>query len=75
MIKFPIGTLVDLYDSGFRQWRGEYIVMKAPLEPGGLYKIRNTKTNSQQQVKEGSLRISRLPPFRIESMYQESSKS
>ena len=64
---FPIGTLVDLYDSGFRQWRGEYIVMK--LTESGLHKIKNTKTNSQQFVKEKALRMGRLAPFRIESLY------
>ena len=42
---FPIGTLVDLYDSGFKQWRGEYTVMKIYPETG-LHKIKNTKTNS-----------------------------
>ena len=64
---FPIGTIVDLYDFGFRQWRGEYIVMK--LGDNGLHKIKNTKTNSQQFVKEKALRMGRLAPFRIESLY------
>lgn len=64
---FPIGTLVDLYDFGFKQWRGEYIVMK--LGDNGLHKIKNTKTNSQQFVKEKALRMGRLAPFRIESLY------
>lgn len=66
---FSVGDLVDLYDFGFRQWRGEYTVMKLPHETGGtLYKIRNTKTGSQQFVKEKALRRSRLRPFRIESL-------
>ena len=64
---FPIGTIVDLYDFGFKQWRGEYIVMK--LGDNGLHKIKNTKTNSQQFVKEKALRMGRLAPFRIESLY------
>jgi hypothetical protein len=64
---FPIGTLVDLYDFGFKQWRGEYIVVK--LGDNGLHKIKNTKTNSQQFVKEKALRMGRLAPFRIESLY------
>ena len=65
---FSIGTLVDLYDSGFQQWRGEYTVVK--VTETGLYKIKNTKTNSQQFVKETSLRMGRLRPFRIESLYE-----
>lgn len=65
---FPIGTLVDLYDFGFKQWRGEYVVMK--LGDNGLHKIKNTKTNSQQFVKEKALRMGRLAPFRIESLYE-----
>lgn len=65
---FPIGTLVDLYDSGFQQWRGEYIVVK--ITETGLHKIKNTKTNSQQFVKETALRMGRLRPFRIESLYE-----
>jgi hypothetical protein len=35
----------------------------------GLHKIKNTKTNSQQFVKETALRMGRLRPFRIESLY------
>ena len=66
---FSIGDLVDLYDVGFRQWRGEYTVIKLPHETGGLYyKIRNTRTNSQQFVREKALRRSRLGPFCIESL-------
>ena len=66
---FSVGDLVDLYDVGFRQWRGEYTVIKIPSETNGvLYKIRNTKTNSQQFVREKALRRSRLGPFRIESL-------
>ena len=66
---FSIGDLVDLYDTGFRQWRGEYTVIKLPSETGGtFYKIRNTRTNSQQFVQEKALRRSRLGPFRIESL-------
>ena len=63
---FSIGTIVDLYDSGFKQRRGEYIVTK--ITETGLYKIKNTKTNSQQWVKETALRVGRLGPFRIESL-------
>lgn len=67
---FSVGDLVDLYDGGFRQWRGEYTVIKLPHETGGIfYKIRNTRTNSQQFVKEKALRRSRLGPFRIESLH------
>ena len=66
---FPVGTLVDLYDSGFKQWRGEYTVMKIYPETG-LHKIKNTKTNSQQFVKEDKLRMGRLRPFRVESLYE-----
>ena len=65
---FPIGTLVDLYDSGFQQWRGEYTVVKIYPDTG-LHKIKNTKTNSQQFVKETVLRIGRLGPFSIKSLY------
>jgi len=64
---FPIGTLVDLYDFGFKQWRGEYIVIK--LGDNGLHKIKNTKTSSQQFVSEDKLRMSRLGPFSIKSLY------
>ncbi len=67
-MKFSVGTIVDLYDVGFKQWRGEYIVVKVIPETG-LYKIKNTKTNSQQFVKEKALRIGRLGPFRIESLH------
>lgn len=66
-MKFSVGTIVDLYDFGFKQWRGEYIVVKIYPETG-LYKIKNTKTNTQQFVKEKALRIGRLKPFRIESL-------
>lgn len=71
MNEWPVGTIVDLYDSSLQQWRGEYIVMKAPAELGGLYKVRNTKTNSQQFVNASRLRRGRLRPFRIESLYAE----
>lgn len=64
---FPIGTLVDLYDFGFKQWRGEYIVIK--LGDNGLHKIKNTKTSSQQFVSEDKLRMGRLGPFSIKSLY------
>lgn len=64
---FSIGTIVDLYDSGFKQWRGEYIVTK--ITETGLYRIKNTKTNSQQFVREKALRIGRLGPFSIKSLY------
>ena len=64
---FPFGTLVDLYDPGFQQWRGEYTVVK--ITETGLHKIKNTKTNSQQFVKETALRMGRLRPFRVESLY------
>lgn len=64
---FSIGTIVDLYDSGFKQWRGEYIVTK--ITETGLHKIKNTKTNSQQFVREKALRIGRLGPFSIKSLY------
>jgi hypothetical protein len=64
---FPPGTFVDLYDPGFKQWRGEYMVVK--INESGLYKIKNTKTNSQQFVKEKALRIGRLGPFSIKSLY------
>ena len=67
-MKFSVGLIVDLYDFGFKQWRGEYIVIKVIPETG-LYKIKNTKTNSQQFVKEKALRIGRLGPFRIESLH------
>ncbi len=67
-MKFSVGTIVDLYDTGFKQWRGEYIIVKVIPETG-LYKIKNTKTNSQQFVKEKALRIGRLGPFRIESLH------
>ena len=71
MNEWPVGTHVDLYDISFRQWRGQYIVVKPPLEPGGLYKIRNTQTNSQQMVSGKHLRMGRLRPFRIESLYDK----
>ena len=67
-MKFSVGLIVDLYDSGFKQWRGEYIIVKVIPETG-LYKIKNTKTNSQQFVKEKALRTGRLGPFRIESLH------
>jgi hypothetical protein len=69
MPKFPVGAIVDLYDFGFHQWRGEYIVIKIPEGERPLYRIRNTKTSSQQWVKETALRIGRLGPFRIESLH------
>lgn len=65
---FSIGTLVDLYDSGFKQWRGEYIVVK--ITETGLHKIKNTKTNSQQFVSEDKLRMGRLRPFRMDCLYE-----
>jgi len=68
MHKFPVGTIVDLYDGGLKQWRGEYIVIKITDGDRALYKIRNTKTNSQQFVKEKALRIGRLGPYRVESL-------
>jgi hypothetical protein len=67
-MKYAVGTIVDLYDFGFKQWRGEYTIVKIYPETG-LYKIKNTKTNSQQFVKEKALRIGRLGPFRIESLH------
>jgi hypothetical protein len=67
-MKFSVGTIVDLYDTGFKQWRGEYTIVKTYPETG-LYKIKNTKTNSQQFVKEKVLRMGRLGPFRIESLH------
>jgi len=67
-MKYTIGTIVDLYDYGFEQWRGEYIIVKA-IPESGLYKIKNTKTNSQQFVKEKALRIGRLGPFHIQSLH------
>lgn len=67
-MKYNIGTIVDLYDPGFEQWRGEYTIVKLYPETG-LYKIKNTKTGSQQTVREESLRIGRLKPFRIESLH------
>lgn len=69
MAKFGIGTLVDLYDHGFQQWRGEYIVIKTPVQEGEYYKIRNTKTNSQQFAREKNLRTGRLGPFTIRSLH------
>ena len=66
-MKYAIGTIVDLYDYGFKQWRGEYIIAKIYPE-SGLYKIRNTKTGSQQMVREKALRMGRLGPFSIESL-------
>jgi len=68
MNKYPVGTIVDLYDFGFKQWRGEYIVIKLPADEKGLYKIRNTKTNSQQFAREKSLRVGRLGPFYIKCL-------
>lgn len=69
MAKFQVGATVDLYDVGLKQWRGEYIVIKIPEDGRGLYKIRNTKTNSQQFVRGKVLRRNRLGPFRIESLH------
>lgn len=68
--KFPVHTIVDLFDNVFQQWRGEYMVAKTP-DDKGLYEIRNTKTNSKQKVKESSLRIGRLPPFRLGILYDK----
>lgn len=68
MFKYPPATLVDLYDNVFQQWRGEYVVIATPADDRGLYKIRNTRTNSQQFVKEKALRRSILAPFRISSL-------
>jgi len=67
-MKYSVGTIVDLYDAGFKQWRGEYIVAKIYPETG-LYRVKNVRTNSQQTVKEKALRIGRLKPFRVESLY------
>lgn len=69
MPKFSVGAIVDLYDGGLRQWRGEYTVIKTPEDDRGLYKIRNTKTNSQQFVREKVLRVGRLGPYRVESLH------
>jgi hypothetical protein len=63
--EWPVGTHVDLYDTGFKQWRGQYLVVKQLPSPDGLYKIRNTRTNSQQVVNGKHLRMGRLKPFRI----------
>ena len=68
MAKFPVDTIVDLYDFGFRQWREEYIVLKVPDSDRTVYKIKNTRTGSQQFVRETALRIGRLGPFKIESL-------
>lgn len=68
MHKFPVGAIVDLYDQSLKQWRGEYIVIKTPEDERLLYKIRNTRTNSQQFVREASLRAGRLKPYRVESL-------
>jgi len=67
-MKFPVGTIVDLYDFGLKQWRGEYAIIKI-IPDTGLYKIKNTKTNSQQFVREKVLRMGRLSPFRVKSLY------
>jgi hypothetical protein len=40
------------------------------LYDNDLHRIKNTKTNSQQFVKGKVLRIGRLRPFRIESLYE-----
>jgi hypothetical protein len=69
MPKFSVGAIVDLYDVGLRQWKGEYTVIKTPEDDRGLYKIRNTKTNSQQFVREKALRVGRLGPYRVESLH------
>jgi len=50
-MKFSVGTIVDLYDFGFKQWRGEYIITKVIPETG-LYKIKNTK-NKQSTIRQG----------------------
>ena len=68
MMPFSVGDLVDIYDGSFWQWRGEYSVIKLPADERGLYKIRNTKTGSQQFVTEKSLRRGRLPPFCLKSL-------
>jgi hypothetical protein len=67
-MKYAVGTIVDLYDTGFKQWRGEYTIVKTYPETN-LCKIKNTKTGSQQTVREKALRIGRLKPFRIESLH------
>lgn len=69
IMTFPIGTIVDLYDSGFEEWRGEYAVVKIYPETG-MHKIKNTKTNSLQFVSKDKLRMGRLRPFCIESLYE-----
>jgi hypothetical protein len=66
-MKYNVGTIVDLYDYGFKQWRGEYTIVKLYPETE-LYKIKNNKTGSQQFVKEKTLRVGRLCPFRIKSL-------
>lgn len=65
-MKYNVGTIVDLYDYGFKQWRGGYTIVRLYPETG-LYQIKSS-TGSQQHAREKNLRPGRLGPFRIESL-------
>jgi hypothetical protein len=66
MNEWSTGDIVDLFDFGFNQWRGKYIVMpsSAPL----LVKIKNQGTGSQQFVSSSRLRRSVSRQFFIKSL-------
>jgi len=63
---FAIGTVVDLFDTTFKQWRGSYVIVKDYGD--GKMQIRNQRTNSKQTVSVSRLRIGRLPDFKIKSL-------
>jgi hypothetical protein len=61
------GDKVDLFDIGFKEWRGSYVVMPKKTDTP-LIKIRNIKTGSLQFVSAGRLRRAKLPPFFIRGL-------
>jgi hypothetical protein len=63
---FAVGTVVDLFDTTFDQWRGSYVIAKDYGD--GKVQIRNQRTNSKQTVSASRLRIGRLPDFKIKGL-------
>jgi hypothetical protein len=66
MNEWGTGDIVDLFDFGFDQWRGKYIVMSSSVPR--LVKIKNQGTGSQQFVSSSRLRRSVSPQFFIKSL-------
>jgi hypothetical protein len=66
MNEWGAGDIVDLFDFGFNQWRGKYIVMSSSVPR--LVKIKNQGTGSQQFVSSSRLRRSVSQQFFIKSL-------